>query len=588
LAPDRDLTRLFLRRFVENDMVSPDADRAQALSQVCAAIITGALFVTMLLSLGYLAAPFPRPSQTAVQMVRVQILYVTWSMTVMALVAVSVWDALALDSRDTQILGPLPVPRRVIVRAKVSALIMFAAVFAAALNLLPALIHPLFAVSRLRPTMLQVVTLIVAHLTSTTAAAAFGFVVVLGLRELLHAILAPAWFGRVSLVLQGALVVGLVTTLLLVPGFSFKVADQLLTHGGTQTNLLPPVWFAGLHDMMSGHIWAQLPRPDLPPRIAESEKAFEAVYQSSRPLLHQLGVAGGSSFLAILLVSAAAYLWNNRRLPDPPSPRTTPRGSMSAIFDGIAQRLLVRRPLVRAGFFFTARVLGRSVQNRLSIAIPLAVAVALATVTLRPGLNASWDFSSVPIPLLAVQMLFVAAVVIGFRHSVRVPADLRARWLFHLIRPANHSVYLAGVKRALVVRVVVPVLLALLPLHVLALGRDAAILHFTFGLLSALVLNEAFLLGYRRLPFASSYVPTVDVTTYGAIYALFFLIGVFTVARIEHLALSTTGGTVVLFAVTGTILAVIRGVDMWQRRDRIEVELDELVDPPTLRLGLME
>ena len=63
LAPDRRLTRLFLRRFVENDLVSPDADRAQVLAQVGAAIITGALFVTMLLSLGYLAAPFPCPAK---------------------------------------------------------------------------------------------------------------------------------------------------------------------------------------------------------------------------------------------------------------------------------------------------------------------------------------------------------------------------------------------------------------------------------------------------------------------------------------------------------------------------------------------
>lgn len=45
---------------------------------------------------------------------------------------------------------------------------------------------------------------------------------------------------------------------------------------------------------------------------------------------------------------------------------------------------------------------------------------------------------------------------------------------------------------------------------------------------------------------------------------------------------------VVLFAVTAAILAVIRGVDMWQRRERVEIELDELVDPPTLRLGLTE
>ena len=67
-----------------------------------------------------------------------------------------------------------------------------------------------------------------------------------------------------------------------------------------------------------------------------------------------------------------------------------------------------------------------------------------------------------------------------------------------------------------------------------------------------------------------------------------FLVGVYTVAWLEHVALSTTRGTVVLFAVTAAAWAVIRGIDLWQRRDRVEVELDELVDPPTLRLGLME
>jgi hypothetical protein len=587
-VPDRPLTRLFLQRFTENDLISPDADRVQVLAQACGALITGGLFVSLLLSLPYLSSPYPMPSRTAANMIRVQFLYAAWSITVMALVAVSVWDALALDSRDAEILGPLPVARGVILRAKVSALIMFSAVFAAALNVVPAMIHPVSAVSRLRPGMLQVATLIAAHITSTTAAAAFGFVAVLALRELLQAILGPAGFRRISLVVRAALVVALVTTLLLIPAMSFKVANLWLL-GAIKTNLLPPMWFVGLHDMMSGHIWAQLPRPDLPPSMAVSERAFEFMYQRHRPVLHQLGLAGGGTFLVVLLGSAAAYLWNNRRLPDPPISRTAERGPVGAIFDAIAQRLLARRPLVRAGFFFTMRVLARSVQNRHSIGIPLAVAIAVATVSLRVGgMGSSLDFSSVPIALPAVQMLFVVALLIGFRHSVRVPADLRARWLFHLIRPVNHSVYMVGVKRAVVVKLVVPVLVALLPLHVLALGWETAIIHFAYGLLSALVLGEAFLLGYRRLPFASSYVPAANLSTYGGIYAFFFLVGVYTVARLEHLALSTTRGTVVLFVVTGTILAVIRGIDVWQRRDRREVELDELVDPPTLRLGLME
>jgi hypothetical protein len=66
------------------------------------------------------------------------------------------------------------------------------------------------------------------------------------------------------------------------------------------------------------------------------------------------------------------------------------------------------------------------------------------------------------------------------------------------------------------------------------------------------------------------------------------LIGVYTVAWLEYLALGTRPGIVVLFVITAALLAVIRGIDVWQRQERVDVELDELVDPPTLRLGLTD
>jgi hypothetical protein len=587
-VPDRHLTRLFLQRFIENDLISPDADRMQTISQACAMLITGGLFVSFFLSLPYLQSPYPMPSRTAANMIRVQFLYSAWSMTVMALVAVSVWDALSLDHRDTEILGPLPLRRGVIIRAKIWALVVFAAGFAAALNVVPAMMHPIASVSRLRPGLLQVGTLVTAHIASTTAAAAFGFAAVLALRELLHAILGTAVFRRISVLVRAALVVALVTTLLLIPAMAFRIANLWL-HGAIDAKLLPPMWFAGLHDIMSGHIWTQLPRPDLPPSVAVSERAFEFMYQTRRPLLHQLGLAGGGTFLLVLLASAAAYLWNNRRLPDPPVSGKAGRRYVRGILDAIALHVVARRPLVRAGLFFTMRVLARSVQNRLSIGVPLAVAIAVATVSLpAAGMTSTSDFSNAPVAVLAVQLLFVTALVIGFRHSIRVPADLRARWLFHLIRPTDHRVYLRGAKRAAVLKLVLPALLALLPFHVIALGRQTAIVHFAFGLLSALVLRDAVLLEYRRLPFAASYVPQGTIATHAGLFVFACVASVYTVAWVEHVALSTTGGTVALFVVTIIAFAAIGAIDMWQRRNPREVELDELVEPPTLRLGLTE
>jgi hypothetical protein len=549
-------------------------------------LITGGLFVSFSLLIPYFDSPYPLPSRTAANMVRVQFLFSAWSMTVMAIVAVAVWDALSLDRRDTEILGPLPLPRGVIRRAKIAALLVLAAGFAAALNVVPALMHPMGAISRLRPNLLQVGTLVAAHLVSTTAAAAFGFAGVLAVREVLHAVLGTAGFRRISVVVRAALVVTLVTTLLLIPAMAFRVATLWL-QGSIDGTLLPPMWFAGLHELMSGHVWAQLPRPDLPPSFAASERAFEFLYQSRRPSLRQLGVNGGGMFVLVLITSVVAYRWTNRRLPDPDVLRTAERG-YHRILGAIALRVVTRRPLVRAGLVFTMRVLARSVQNRLSIGIPLAIAIAVSMVSLpAAGVTSALDFSSAPVAVLAVQRLVVTALAIGFRHSIRVPADLRARWIFHLIRPAAQDVYLRGIKRAAVFKLVLPALLVLLPFHVFALGRPVALIHVAFGLLSALALREASLLEYRRLPFAANYVPEATITTYLGTYILICLMTVYAVAWLEHLALRSAGGTIALFVVTLTSFAVVCAIDRWQRRSPQEVDLDELVDPPT-PLGLTD
>jgi hypothetical protein len=296
-----------------------------------------------------------------------------------------------------------------------------------------------------------------------------------------------------------------------------------------------------------------------------------------RPFLHQLGVTGLLVFLGVLLSTATAYLWNNRKLPAPPSAHSG-RGTWHAT-GWVVRRTLARQPLARAGFFFTLRVLGRSVQNRFSIAVALAIATALGTVSLRMG---------APTTIFAVQLLFVVAVVAAFRHSIRVPAELRARWLFHVVRPADQSLYLAGAKRAAVMKLIVPTLLALLPLHVLVFGWRAAFLHSAYGILVALVLFEGLLLQYRRLPFASSYVPTTDLSTRGPLYAFAFLLGIYALAWLERFAFQSAERMTVLFGMTAGCLAAVRAIDLWQRRERSDVELDELVELPTLRLDLMD
>ena len=57
------LTRHFLRRFLENDLISPDADRAQLLAVVGAALFSVTLMTTLFMSFGYVSGGWT-PSST--------------------------------------------------------------------------------------------------------------------------------------------------------------------------------------------------------------------------------------------------------------------------------------------------------------------------------------------------------------------------------------------------------------------------------------------------------------------------------------------------------------------------------------------
>ena len=103
------LTRHFLRRFLDNDLISPNADRHETLTVGATMLISIGLFVSVLIASKYVMNPFPTPVHMALGGMQDRFLFVAVSMVSMALVAAAQWDALSIDARDAAILGPLPV-----------------------------------------------------------------------------------------------------------------------------------------------------------------------------------------------------------------------------------------------------------------------------------------------------------------------------------------------------------------------------------------------------------------------------------------------------------------------------------------------
>src|SRR5688572_8208492 len=117
------LTKLFLRQFLENDLVSPDSDRAHTLAIIGAGVVSLTLFISMFLSATY-AMSVLTPGEAAMRTLSDKFFYVSLAMLITALVAASQWDALSLDQRDAAILDPLPVRPAIVRWAKLTAVAM--------------------------------------------------------------------------------------------------------------------------------------------------------------------------------------------------------------------------------------------------------------------------------------------------------------------------------------------------------------------------------------------------------------------------------------------------------------------------------
>jgi hypothetical protein len=237
---------------------------------------------------------------------------------------------------------------------------------------------------------------------------------------------------------------------------------------------------------------------------------------------------------------------------------------------------MARDPATQAGFFFTLQALTRSVSHRVTIATSMAIGLALVLINLG-GIDAprALAFSSVPIHRLAVQTWVIVAVLTGFRHAVRVPAEARSNWTFHLAWSGDDRPYLAGVKRAGLLALMVPTLALLLAWHAAVLAPRLALEHLACGAAQALLLMDVLFIGYHKLPFASGYVRGDDLKAIVPLYVGAVLITSLALAAVERAALASATGAAVFFAALLAAIVTMHAVDVRSRRTRTPIDLDE-------------
>jgi hypothetical protein len=588
-SPARLLTRHFLDNLLHNDLISPDADRHAILAVVAATICSVTLFVTAGLSLRYLVQFIQLPGFTAVAALSDRSLLLGGSMIVTALVTLLVWEHLSVDPRDSLILGHLPIPTSTIVRAKLAALVMFVAVFAIAVNLVPSVVYPAFLIANLPLRLGDLARLIVVHASTALMAAAFGFFSVFAIRGVLRLVLGASGFRRASAAVHSTLTTVAAIALLLLPLWASNVERTELPPGGSPFDA-PPLWFLGVYEVAAGEVvlYAPLEIPEgtlRPSRFRDADQRGRERYRSLQPTLRSLALIAGVVLPIVAIAAVATYYATNRRLPlaasTPASFRTT-RALVARALSAIAPR----NPTARASFFFTLETLGGSPPHRLSLVVATALGVTTAVVTASANGPSRWlQSAALPRGAIAAELMLLAALVLGFRHSVRVPAELPANWIVQLSWNGDRLSFVSGVKRSALWILLLPLLAVFFALNALFFNPVDAAGHLTCSLAALWLLLEVTLLGYNKLPFTAALAPGRHVRVRGLFIFAAALLGCRGFATFEHRALSDPRSLVTLIAVLVAGIALVRLADRRSAGQRPPVEFAEPAHP-LLEVGL--
>ena len=488
-GPGFELLRHFLLRFFDSDLVTASGQTTTALIGAVAIFLP--MFPMIVGPLEHKYAYFshlavPEPYRQAVR--ADELWLITLTMSGIGLLTAIKWQALFPGLGDYRTLGSLPLRAWQMFAAKLLALLIVATAAMVTLNLVPGLMFPVVSTSHwaFHP---APGPRLVAHATATVAGCYFFFFAMVALQGVLLNLLRPRAFVRVTGILQGLLV----GTMLVLIVLSFNIQPQV-THTVVRPEFarwLPPVWFLGLCQTMSGD-----PDPAMP---ALAQRAL------------------GALAVAVVLV-LLTYLISYRRhrtllVEGVAAPRRNWRWR-GVVFDWV-----VPDPRRQAVIVFLARTLAGSSQHRtilmgyggFGLAVFLSGTIGMPNMV-EPARVVAADF-------VYAHAILLVFLLIGVRHLFSIPVELKANWAFQITEGEGRREWLRAVDRFVLYPGAAVMLILPFPLEVHLLGWRAvgeAVLFAVFALLC----YEGIFSSWEKLPFTCSHLPGKTPAWILALYLL--------------------------------------------------------------------
>ena len=543
-SPEGRLTQHFFHSMFDFGFLSELG--ADSFRRVVVGSVGGIVAVGLVLTRGYMVKyavlwRAASPERYRLALAGDDMLIIALPMLLVAFITLLVSHSLFPDERDFRILGPMPLPRMVVFRAKLAAVFLFTGLFTTAAH---ASLIPLMLLTSMNPWGEHaVVSRFAAWVIAGLGASAFAVLAVTAVVGVLGLVLTRSGMHTLFAMMRSAVLAGLVVCLPLVS--RLPALGGSLSNGPDWMMLVPPAWFLGLQRVLQGN---------------------------ADPALVRLAAIGLAAVLIVVLAVAAIYTVLFRRFE-----RLLLRpASMSRPWFRVPRfiSLVGATPAYRGVHAFTVTTLVRSQLHQGVLVGVAAVGVGFLISLLGAR------FRNMPLlaPFVLMYLCGIAA-----RAALVLPMEYRANWIFQLTEDqATRRDQLRAVDRV-VTRFVVgfPVLVAC-PVLWWTRRADAVIIIAVLALVG-LVFVHAVLHDWRRIPFTCSYLPGKRFIGHSVIFGFFFGL-LFTVfgGLFAGAAASGPRPAAIVIAILASLAFVLRRQRLALWRDSPLMFEDQLPDQPQL------
>jgi hypothetical protein len=494
-----------------------------------------------------------------------KLMFICISFVVTVLVTSLQWQSLFPSTQDFLILCPLPLHRLQIFCAKFLALLLFISLLNIGLNSFPAALMPgIMSGQWLRPS--GSLWHVSALFLSCCFAGLFAFFALITLQALFMNLLPGALFARFSLFLQALLLLASLSVLpllLWLPDIYGYMQPQFLR----DALRLPPLWFLGWEEELLG---------------------------VANPAVHALALRAKVGLGAALFSSVALYALTYARNT---SQIFTSAGALQADsrWHAILSQLLhraVKSSHELAVISFTVKTLLRSRIHKMLLCAIVGVSLSLSF----DSFSSLWiahivgheiiHRSTLEKAVHSTPLVISFFLLCGLRFIFLLPVESRSSWTFRLSAVDSNDYVVDATEKALLLLAAAPILLVSFVGFSLWLGVGGALLRCAFVLLMCLILSEALLWNWDRIPFACPYLPAKrNIIQSLLVYALALSFFAYVATTIELAALASVPSTLLLFA---SLLAIFLFLRIHRRGSSrgVLLKFDDLPEPEVQTLQL--